>query len=80
MRYIVLFVLLGVVTFGVGLVVFGLATPIAPEASAGLGETPNLLQHGWTAARTFVQDLVDGFTAPIRGRMDRTINPGPVPQ
>jgi hypothetical protein len=79
MRYIVLFVLLGTVSFGVSLVVLGLATPVAPEAAAQLGETPSLVQHGWTAVREFVQDLVDGFTAPLRGRTERIGSPGILP-
>jgi len=80
MRYVILVLLLGALGFGVSLVVFGVTTPVAPEASAQLGDTPSLLRHGWSAARDFLQDLVDGFTAPLRGRTERIGGPGSLPQ
>lgn len=80
MRYVILVVLIGCIGFGVSLILFGLATPVTPVASADIADTQSLFRKGYTAARELLQDLVDGFTAPLRGRMERIIRPGPLPQ
>jgi hypothetical protein len=80
MRYIVLVVLLVCVGFGVSLIVSGLATPVTPDATAHTADTQSFFFRGYSAAREFVQDLVDGFAAPLRGRTGRVITPGPLPQ
>ncbi len=80
MRRVILIGLIGCIGYGVSLILFGLATPVAPDPSGELASAHNALQRGYTAVRELVRDLVDGFTAPLRGRTDRIITPGPLPQ
>ncbi len=80
MRYVILIVLLGCVTFGVSMIVFGLATPVVLDMSAHPVEIHSYFHQGYTAVRELVQDLIDGFTAPIRGRTERINTPEPLPR
>ena len=80
MRYVILVLLLGCVGFGVSLIFFGLATPVAPDASGQSAEVHSFFHQGYTAVRGLVQDLIDGFTAPIRGRTERINTTRPLPQ
>lgn len=80
MRYVIVVALLGCVGFGLSLIISGLATPVAPDAAAHPAEIQSFFGHGYTAARELVRDLVDGFIAPLRGRTERIIAPGPLPQ
>ncbi len=54
MRYVILIVLLGCATFGLSMIIFGLGTPIAPDASAHPAEIQSYLHQGYTAVRELV--------------------------
>ena len=87
MRYVILVALIGFVGFGLGLIIFGLATPgtrVAsadpPDASEHLVDTYSIFREGYVAGWVLVRDLVDGATASLRGRMHRTIQTESLPQ
>ena len=87
MRYVILAAVAVFVAFGLGLIIFGLATPDGPVASVGVPDAPPrlagthyLVREGLTAARELAWDLIHGFTASLRGRMHRTVPAEPPPR